>query len=247
MSRLDGKIAIVTGSASGIGRQIALRFARKGAKVAVADLNLGAAQEVAGEIARGGSTAIAVAMDVADEAQVAGRSRRGRHPTRRGRHPGQQRRHPVHRAAGRPPARRLAEGPGRAPRRGLPDDPGLPAAHDPAGPRRYRALHRLGPLRRGIAPEGPLRRGQARPDGAGPAGRQGGGRARRPGQRDLPRLRPHAPGRSADPRAGQGIGPDRGRGRQEGHAAGDGRRRSSRRRGTSRRWPSSSRPSHHSP
>ncbi len=71
MPSLDGKIAIVTGSASGIGRQIALRFAREGAKVAVADLNLGAAQEVAGEIARGGSSAIAVAMDVADEAQVA--------------------------------------------------------------------------------------------------------------------------------------------------------------------------------
>jgi len=72
MSSLDGKIAIVTGSASGIGRQIALRVAREGAKVAVADLNLGAAQEVASEITRGGSTAIAiaVAMDVANEAQV---------------------------------------------------------------------------------------------------------------------------------------------------------------------------------
>jgi len=70
MSRLEGKIAIVTGSASGIGRQIALRFARAGAKVAVADLNLGAAQEVASEINRGGTTAVAVAMDVANEAQV---------------------------------------------------------------------------------------------------------------------------------------------------------------------------------
>lgn len=60
----------MTGSASGIGRQIALRFAREGAKVAVADLNLGPAQEVAGEITRGGGTAVAVAMDVADEAQV---------------------------------------------------------------------------------------------------------------------------------------------------------------------------------
>jgi len=70
MSSLDGKIAIVTGSASGIGRQIALRVAREGAKVAVADLNLSAAQEVASEITRGGSTAIAVAMDVANEAQV---------------------------------------------------------------------------------------------------------------------------------------------------------------------------------
>ena len=70
MSRLDGKLAIVTGSASGIGRQIALRFAREGAKVAVADLDLGRAQEVVSEITLGGGIATAVAMDVADEAQV---------------------------------------------------------------------------------------------------------------------------------------------------------------------------------
>ena len=69
MSRLDGKLAIVTGSASGIGRQIALRFAR-GAKVAIADLDLGPAQEVVGEVTLGGGIAMAVAMDVADEAQV---------------------------------------------------------------------------------------------------------------------------------------------------------------------------------
>jgi len=70
MSRLDGKLAIVTGSASGIGRQIALRFAREGAKLAVADLDLGGAQEVVSEITLGGGIATAVAMDVADEAQV---------------------------------------------------------------------------------------------------------------------------------------------------------------------------------
>jgi 3-hydroxybutyrate dehydrogenase len=70
MLQLDGKLAIVTGAASGIGRQIALRFAREGAKVAVADLNLGRAQEVVSEIKRNGGTATAVAMDVADEAKV---------------------------------------------------------------------------------------------------------------------------------------------------------------------------------
>jgi 3-hydroxybutyrate dehydrogenase len=70
MSRLDGKLAIVTGSASGIGRQIAVRFAREGAKIAVADLDLGRAQEVVSEITLGGGIATAVAMDVADEAQV---------------------------------------------------------------------------------------------------------------------------------------------------------------------------------
>jgi len=70
MSRLDGKLAIVTGAASGIGRQIALRFAREGAKVAVADLDLGRAQEVVGEIKLSGGIATAIAMDVANEAQV---------------------------------------------------------------------------------------------------------------------------------------------------------------------------------
>jgi 3-hydroxybutyrate dehydrogenase len=70
MSRLDGKLAIVTGSASGIGRQIALRFAREGAKVGIADLDFDRAQEVVGEITSGGGIATAVAMDVANEAQV---------------------------------------------------------------------------------------------------------------------------------------------------------------------------------
>ena len=69
-SLLDGKLAIVTGSASGIGRQIAVRFAREGAKIAVADLDLGRAQEVVSEIMLGGGIATAVAMDVADEEQV---------------------------------------------------------------------------------------------------------------------------------------------------------------------------------
>jgi 3-hydroxybutyrate dehydrogenase len=70
MSRLDGNIAIVTGSASGMGRHIALRFAREGAKVAIADLDLDGAQRVLDEISRGGGTAVAIAMDVGDEAQV---------------------------------------------------------------------------------------------------------------------------------------------------------------------------------
>ena len=67
---LRDKVAIVTGAASGIGRTIALRFAGEGAKVAIADLNRAAAQEVATEIAAGGGVATAVAMNVADEAQV---------------------------------------------------------------------------------------------------------------------------------------------------------------------------------
>ena len=68
--RLRDKIAIVTGAASGIGEHIGTRFAQEGARVAIADLNLDGAQEVAGEITRGGGVAMAVAIDVTDEAQV---------------------------------------------------------------------------------------------------------------------------------------------------------------------------------
>jgi 3-hydroxybutyrate dehydrogenase len=68
--KLRNKVCIVTGAASGIGREIALRFAREGGKVAIADLNQAAAQAVADEISAGGGSAIAAAMDVTNEAQV---------------------------------------------------------------------------------------------------------------------------------------------------------------------------------
>jgi 3-hydroxybutyrate dehydrogenase len=68
--KLRNKVCIVTGAASGIGREIALRFAADGAKVAIADLNKSAAQAVADEIAKRGGSAIAVAMDVTNEEQV---------------------------------------------------------------------------------------------------------------------------------------------------------------------------------
>ncbi len=68
--RLKDKSAIITGAASGIGKDIAFGFAREGAKVAIADLKLEAAEATAAEIRDAGGTAMGVAMDVADEQAV---------------------------------------------------------------------------------------------------------------------------------------------------------------------------------
>jgi 3-hydroxybutyrate dehydrogenase len=68
--RMQDKVAIVTGAASGIGKEIAHAFAREGAKVAVADLNLDGAKAAAADIVAHGAKAIGVAMDVTNESQV---------------------------------------------------------------------------------------------------------------------------------------------------------------------------------
>ena len=68
--KLKDKVCIVTGAASGIGKEIAATYAREGAKVAIADLNKAAAQATASELAGRGCTAMAVGVDVTDEAQV---------------------------------------------------------------------------------------------------------------------------------------------------------------------------------
>ncbi|GAB6848247.1 3-hydroxybutyrate dehydrogenase [Paraburkholderia kururiensis] len=69
-TRLDGKVAVVTGAASGIGKQIALSFAEAGAAVAIADLNPEGANAVADEIRAAGGKALGVAMDVTNEDAV---------------------------------------------------------------------------------------------------------------------------------------------------------------------------------
>jgi 3-hydroxybutyrate dehydrogenase len=67
--RMQDKVAIVTGAASGIGKEIAATFAREGAKIVIADLNKAAADATALEMG-GPDRAMGVAMDVTSEAQV---------------------------------------------------------------------------------------------------------------------------------------------------------------------------------
>jgi len=69
--RLKDKVAVVTGAASGIGKEIAATYMREGAKVVIADLNAPAADAAASELSKScGSEAIGVAMDVTNEDQV---------------------------------------------------------------------------------------------------------------------------------------------------------------------------------
>ena len=65
--RLEGKAALITGSARGIGRAFAEAYAREGARVAIADIDTGRARETASEI---GAAAIAVALDVTDQDSI---------------------------------------------------------------------------------------------------------------------------------------------------------------------------------
>jgi NAD(P)-dependent dehydrogenase (short-subunit alcohol dehydrogenase family) len=68
--RLEGRVTIITGAASGIGRASAKEFAREGAKVVVADINLEGAQETVKQIETTGGVALAVETDVSKPESV---------------------------------------------------------------------------------------------------------------------------------------------------------------------------------
>jgi NAD(P)-dependent dehydrogenase (short-subunit alcohol dehydrogenase family) len=68
--RLEGKVAVITGAAEGIGRACALAFAREGAAVVLADHNISAGEEATEAVVTGGGRAIFLPVDVADEPAV---------------------------------------------------------------------------------------------------------------------------------------------------------------------------------
>jgi meso-butanediol dehydrogenase / (S,S)-butanediol dehydrogenase / diacetyl reductase len=70
MGRLEGKVALITGAASGIGAATARLFAQEGARVAIADIRGAAAETTAAKIRDDGGQAIAIETDVTDPAQV---------------------------------------------------------------------------------------------------------------------------------------------------------------------------------
>jgi 3-oxoacyl-[acyl-carrier protein] reductase len=70
MMRFENNVAVITGGASGIGREVARRMAQEGARIFVADRNIAAARQVARELSSLGVTAEAVEVDVGDPASV---------------------------------------------------------------------------------------------------------------------------------------------------------------------------------
>ena len=166
--RLKDKIALVTGAASGIGKEIAIVYAREGAKVVIADLNQEGADATAAELTAAGGEAMGVAMDVTDEAQVdAGFAKVAQ--AWGGvdvlvSNAGIQIVEPVDQFDFAKWKKMLAihlDGAFLTTRAAL-------RQMYAARPRRQRHLHGLGPLQGGLGAQGPLRHRQARPDRAWP-------------------------------------------------------------------------------
>ena len=68
--RLEGKVAVITGAGSGIGRESALLFSQEGARIVVADVNEEAGRKVAGELKSAGGEAVYVRADVSKSSEA---------------------------------------------------------------------------------------------------------------------------------------------------------------------------------
>ena len=183
--KLKDKSAIITGAASGIGKDIALVFAREGAQVAIADLNKDAADATAARYGRRGGQAIGVAMDVTDEEQVNDGVRRRR---RRSAASTSWSAMPASRSCIR--SRNSATPSGRRCWRSISTARFSPRARacrtctSRAAAAASSTWARC--TRRKLDAEGAVRHRQARPDRAREGRREGRRRARRARQRDLP-------------------------------------------------------------
>ncbi len=116
-------------AARGIGAGTARRLAADGLAVAVLDLKEGDCGATVDAITAAGGRALAVGADVSDAEQVKAAVGQGRRRARPARGAGQQRRRAPRQPAVQDDRRRLGHGPGRAPARRVPDEPGLPEAH----------------------------------------------------------------------------------------------------------------------
>ena len=193
--RYAGRVAVVTGAGSGIGRATARRLAAEGAAVACLDLAVDAIEAVAAEINRGGRRRRwpghrACECDVTDEDAVAGSRRAGSRGAGPHHQPVQHRRHRRVRPHAGAVAERLGQDHRRQPDRDVPDVPRRAARHDRA--RRRHREHRVDGRHHRPAVLGRLLRVQGRRQAADQGARGGVHGARRPGQRRGSRRRRHA-------------------------------------------------------